>query len=235
MDTDRLSKNRLWHGALLGGIINAIKCAESASFDSVRQWVDNDYVRDGGDPRLGAVRFEHGLQSSDGFLVGLFFDPQSKISAYHFRDYDLNSILAPIPSSLKQIANDMVKEYMLDDEDENEPVPLVTTAIWCEGENDVINSAIPWDEAFEEGASLIENELRGADEEAIAGWQANYGLSPSELEFGSALYRMRIAKPGVDIVLDDVFVDEVMRSGVNPWLGMCRHHLGCMRIYIYGS
>lgn len=193
------TKQKLWEGAIVGGITNALMSARSDLFGNFRQWSGNeythdgfDYVLDGMDGREGVIVFEHGWHDPEGCLVGLFFDANSKLSPYSTEEYDINKFLEGIPEFQREIATYAIKDY-LSEEDDGQIFPIVTAAFWNDGEALIGNAS--WQEIFTNGGSLIETELMGYSELSMGIWKKSYETDEAVFDLIVDLYKKRIDQP----------------------------------------
>lgn len=222
-------KQELWEGCVLGGVVNAVMSAESDLFSRFRRWNNDAYVLDGLDGRQGVVVFEDGLRSANGRIVGLFFDANSDLSPFRSTDYELNTFVRDMPAMQREMATRAIDRFLLDIEDDT-TISLVTSAFWSR-DPDVVGSR-SWDEVLRNGASLIEAEIQGGNEAAVARWTTSYKMSPTQAAIVLELFHLRIAYPGDDITLETGFVHRLNQiTSDSRSADACRDLLAYMRLF----
>lgn len=230
MQPEHFSRERLWEGCILGGIINAILCARSASYDLAREWTDDTYFLDIQDGREGLVFFEHGWRRPrDGCFIAMFFDPMSELGPQRVQAYDFGHFLAPMPRPQRELAIDVAKRCKLGDYKYND-TQAATAAIWA-NEGQPIQAIGSWDIAFRNGVYLISDELLGGTDASLKAWQQHYELSQFEISLAADLLRQRLLRLAGEIVLSETSVVKLRESAIDPALRSCRHHLSSLDIY----
>src|SRR5271165_1525315 len=161
-------KATVWSGAILGGIVNAVKTAEDLGFSSFSGWSRNTYVLRGGDGRDGAITFAGGHWYRDAPLVGAFFNVHGR----NFRDNAalLEHCFLGCPAYQRSLANGGALRFLLF---EGPRDIRVTAAFWDDG--DRVRASDAWDVQLANGVDLITAELIEDHDAALAAFQVDYG------------------------------------------------------------
>jgi hypothetical protein len=221
-------KEALWLGSVFGGIVTAVMSAKSDLYANFARWSENEYVLDGMDGREGVIVFEFGWRSGKGSLVGLFFDPNSELSPYRAASYEVARFLHGMSPGQRELVTPAYQGYMFN-KHEGDGVPEITAAFWSLDNH--LTANFPWEEVMRNGASLIENELKGYSDEAVAVWQSAYEMSSTQVALTVNLFQQRIGDPSVDIRLTNADVQQLKREAADERsFRACREALDAMGI-----
>src|SRR5579875_2729648 len=198
------TRAQLWRGATLRTIVAAVWVQEDPQSRAVR-WQDATYVRDDEQGTLGAVVF------AGERVAGAFFDHESERSPFADewrRDYDWRELVAGIPADLLALLEGQVLPFMVM-EYRNRQTPVLTAALWGEGDRLTSNEA--WADVFANGAFILDLEVLDP-EEALVESIRDYEFSPQQGTVVQSLYERKIAAAGRPI---EVLPDEqgVFRVG----------------------
>lgn len=143
---------QLWKGAILGTIAHAIRVTSNPDFSHEQSWDGSNYsVQDSMGSR-GTISFAKER------IVGVFFDKDSPRNPFRSgQAYDLDSLLAGMPTEHLSIANNEALQYVLQ-EYGGTAMPIITAAFWSAG--DYLTAAEPWSQVFVHGAHLIRIQLQ---------------------------------------------------------------------------
>ncbi|MGI8552105.1 MAG: hypothetical protein ACR2PL_15180 [Dehalococcoidia bacterium] len=183
---------RLWEGAILATVVQAIRQASSARRRYERRWEGRTYCLDDEQGGQGAVSF-----GGDG-LVGAFFDHESPRSPWAPGGrYPLDRLFAGIPASLFELAQRQIFPR-LSTEYEGKQIPLVTAAFWSK--DDSLTAAEPWSKVVEHNADLIRIEIM-EQSVALVGWEKESGFSSAQSAFVRSLFDRRMASSEQPVVV----------------------------------
>jgi hypothetical protein len=217
-------------GSVFGGIVTAIMSAQSDLYSHFCQWIENDYVLDGMDGREGVVVFEHGWRSENGCIIGLFFDLQSELSPYRSGNYDWNRFLREMPPRQRELATPAFEGYMLNTHQDN-GIAEITAALWSL--DDHLTTNVPWIEMIRNGGSLIEKELKGYSNDAIAHWQSSYEMSPMQVSLAVQLFQQRMIHASSSFQLTADIIQKLHRETADERsFRACQNGLAAMGIIL---
>jgi hypothetical protein len=221
----------LWRGAVLGGIVYAVKSAENALFASYRYWVGQDYVVTNMEGIDGMVSFdgERGER-----VVGTFFSSDSLRSPYRRPEtYDVDQFFRGMPPCHRCLLDTRRRPTV----EWDEGIPCVTSAFWDDGQ-EYLTAADPWDAVFNEGAKLVRIELTEDVHAAILEWERQAGMSPEQVRLTRSLFDRRMAQEYgmIDLTKAEVaFLRSTSErssdeGGNEERMTLCRHGLAAMGI-----
>lgn len=201
------TRRQVWNRAILGGIVTAVKTAETKTFACFEGWSGNHYVLNGVDGREGIITFAGGHWYPEAPLVAVFHDVHSKRYRCD-REINLARMFVGCPTFQRALA-DQVALYHLELEGRHR----VTAAFWNVGKH--ITGVDSWKVMVKHGASLIENGLLVGTTAAVARFTEGSGLSAEQAAFCRSLYERKFACPPARIILnpdevaflDSTFVD----------------------------
>lgn len=116
-------------------------------------------------------------------------------------------LLERIPLALKPLALALPS---LTFDDRGAAVRLVTSIFWSGLPDEHAASCESWEDVFENGASLIENELLG-EQAALAAWAADMALGNAEMALVAAVYRRRLASAPEEVMLTHAETEQLSR------------------------
>ncbi len=214
MDEVRPRKTSLWRGAILGGIITAIKSAENRFFATCCGWAEDSYALNGGDGRQGVVIFQEGNHSDRGILVGVFFDPNGPRWRGRESDHvDLDKLFQGCPAPQRRLA-ELIALPFLEYQPLGPGVYLATAVFWDDGE--FLAASDPWDLLLRNGGSLLTKELIEDLDAALTEWNNDCQLSPNQVELALLLFKQKTAKPERPITLTRAQVDFLRSTFRDP-------------------
>ena len=193
---NRLERNpaELRRGCVLATLAHAIFTARSPELANEQSWDGPNYNLQDSQGAIGTVTFD------DRATVGAFFDAHSArnplSSDVH---YEHSTLLAEMPAGVKSLADRETLQYLLQ-EYEGTKVPLITSVFWSDG--DELVAPEPWQDAFANGAHLIQTQLRPTDE-AIEVWRDHYELSTRQVELLRSLVATVSASEGILVMSED--------------------------------
>src|SRR5271165_1853818 len=161
-------KATVWSGAILGGIVNAVKTAEDLGFSSFSGWSRNTYVLRGGDGRDGAITFAGGHWYPDAPLVGAFFNIHGR--NFHDDPALLEYCFRGCPAYQRSLANGGALRFLLF----TGPNAIRATAAFWD-ECDRVSASDSWDVQLANGVDLIAAELIEDHDAAMAAFQDDCG------------------------------------------------------------
>jgi hypothetical protein len=180
------TQDRLRHGAILGTIAHAIWVARQPLLAAAQSWDGQVYLLNDSSGTLGTISF------AESQLVGVFFDSHSERSPFSTGEpYALDDYLRQMPAPLAKLAHDETLRYMLQ-EHEGKDVPIITAALWSEGEQLVSHEA--WASVRDNGGHIIRIQLMDT-EDALGAWRDDMELSAAEVDLARALYERRMSHP----------------------------------------
>jgi hypothetical protein len=106
-------------------------------------------------------------------------------------------LLERIPLELKPLASALPS---LTFDDNRAAVTLATSIFWSGLSDKYATSCEPWEDVFDNGASLIERELLG-EEAALAALAADMALRDAEIGLVASVYRRRLANTLGEVML----------------------------------
>jgi hypothetical protein len=196
------TKRAIWNRAILGGIVNAIKTAESESFACFEGWHRNHYLLNGVDGREGIITFGGGHWYPDAPVIAVFHDVHSD-RFYSNQELDLERYFIGCPAYQRSLAEQAALSF-LELEYEGRLLHRVTTAFWDEGE--FVTAVDPWDTIVANGASLINKSTTEDLSHAMDEFAENYLMTDDQIALAKSLFERKIACPPAIIKLS---MDEV--------------------------
>lgn len=184
------TKWTLWSGAIVGGIVNAIMTAQSASYAPFREWFRNHYALNGADGREGVITFAGGHWYADGPLIGLFYDVHSKRGWP--REQEVEPVFRGCPAYQRSLADQQALRTLRLEID-GQTVYRISTVFW--DQEDCLAAIEPWEQVMANGASLICEELTEGCDSAISHFQEAYQMSPEQMAFAEMLFKRKIQRP----------------------------------------
>ena len=171
-----------------------------------RSWNDSIYCVTDSQGTSGAIAFGEDRRQ----FVAVFFAEQSIRSPF-LRDgaaADAGaSLLERIPLALKPLA---VALPPLTFDAEGAAVSLATSIFWSGWPDEYATSCEPWQDVLDNGASVIERELR-SEQAALTAWAADMALGSAEMALVATLHRRRLANTRGEMVLTDLEVEQLCR------------------------
>jgi hypothetical protein len=196
-------KHNLWRGVILHSIINATMVAKSAGFANGFSWDGTNFVLQKGDGTNGAVVF------AEDCVVGVFFDPDSHFSPYKAKkETDLDVFFKGASPLKREFAHSHPLRYNWQ-KINNILKPVITAAFWDSG--DKLISSFPWKEVLQNGAHLIENELKDIPQ-AMAAWSEAYEMNKDQITFAHRLFQQKNTDPKATIHLTRSDVDWLKKT-----------------------
>lgn len=163
---------RLWAGAVLGTIANAVRAVAEPAESYGQYWDGDVYVLEPSTDQFGAVAF------SEEAAVGVLYDRE-----YTDEPTDVAPIFEGMPADLHRLKRRAL-QYMV-----TGPVcdtrPRATTGFWTDDGAFAANA--PRDEVERRGGHLLRCQWM-APERACEGWQECYGLSDPQVEVMGELF-----------------------------------------------
>jgi hypothetical protein len=230
MSTPFPKKSVVWSGAILGGIVHAVKCNEV--YFVFGSWSCNHYVLNGVDGREGVITFAGGHWYPDAPLVAVFHNIHG--GRFRIPEKDpLELYFRGCPPYQRSLAEQLALPYLRSDH-HGIPLHRVTAAFWDEGE--YVTAADPWDLVLANGADLLSDEFIEDREAAFAALRTNSGLSPDEEALARSLFERKMASPAAGVEMtpaEAAWVAE--RAGNETFLERCRQRFEEIGIYMPNS
>jgi hypothetical protein len=205
----------LWNGAVLGGIINAVKTAEAPDVAHYRQWIRNNYILNGGDGREGVITFAGGHWYSKGPLVGVFSNVHSRRSpVVPPHEWSTEQALRGAPQYQRDLADQSALTY-LELEVCGRTDPRVTAAFW-DDDHGYLTAPDPWETVLEHGANIIEDECIEDLDLALERARISDGMCEEQVSFVRALFERKTAHPPKRLLLSDAEADWLRSQSSDP-------------------
>lgn len=184
----------LHHGAILGGIVTAIKACEDVTFSTFRHWRSSDYLAYDGQGTDGVVSFV------DGLIVGLVHTAHSDRNRARCHDPDsLKSMLfRGMPVVHRARAELLASTYLRMGNDER---ASFTTAFW--DENGLLVAAESWDNVIASGGFIFDNELIEDKNLSMRRWENAIEMTPEQVTLSWRLYQRRVANFPQRIIMSE--------------------------------
>jgi hypothetical protein len=217
----------LYNGCVFAAIVNAITIPRFPDLAFEHSWDGRNYsVQDGMGSR-GTVSF------SDIGYVGVFFDEHSKRSPYRkVSSYSVDSFFVGAPDALRNLAENEALQYVIDELNGIDQ-PVITAVFWSDGNNNIIEYAVTWDDLVTDGGHLIERQLLPIDE-AIARWRLDKDMTSTEIALAHSIYASRIGESTGILALDLPTSTTLSRlTGTTENLESIKESLGELNITLY--
>lgn len=157
----------------------------------------------GGDGREGLITFAGGHWYPQAPLVGVFHDVHS--SRYNnVVEADLEQFFKGCPSYQRSLAEQAALPFLCL-EYNGKVLHHVTGAFWDKEE--LLTAADDWEIMLENGVDLLNREMIEDWEEALAGFQVDYGMSHEQVAFARSLFERKMARPPARIELSRAEVE----------------------------
>jgi hypothetical protein len=181
-------------GCVLATLAHAIFTAHSPELANEQSWDGQNYNVQDSQGAIGTVTF------GESRTLGAFFDSHSERNPISHGTRDAQAaLLSEMPTDVTALANRETLQYLLQ-EYEGTTVPLVTSVFWSDDESFVAPE--PWQEAFSNGAHLVRNQLRPANE-AIEIWRSHYEFSTQEVTLLRSLFAEATERSGTTVMSKD--------------------------------
>ena len=206
---------RLWQGAVLATIANAIFRAVDDSFVGGRTWNGSHYWLNDDQGAFGVVGFRDSMALRDWRIVALLCDSNTDRSGWEPGTHppDWRPRLAGMPADLRAWAERDLLDYMRQvplEDGSGTLAPLITAAFWSDGDRLAANE--PWSEVLKYGAHVLSTELMEFDE-AVEELQGDYLLFPDQVELLVSLYERKMADPSTPVVVQREGLEVLFADG----------------------
>jgi hypothetical protein len=229
MNTPFPKKAVVWNGAILGGIIHAVKC--DGLYFILGSWRCNHYVLKGLDGREGVITFAGGHWYPDAPLVGVFHDVHS--DRYGSEEEDLERYFYGCPVYQRSLAEQLALSYLRLDF-HGTIRHRVTAVFWDEAE--YITAADPWDVVLANGVDLLGDVFIEDRDAAFAALRINCDLSPDEEALARSLFERKMASPAAGVEMTPTEAALVAEhAGNETFLERCRQQFEEIGIYMPNS
>ncbi len=178
----------LWPGSVLASIAHAIFTCRNPSLAHEQSWDGETYnIQDSAGSRASVSFVDRGQR-----YVGVFFYEASDRNPFSGGgEYSLDQFFIGCPRALRDLANREALQYALQ-EYNGKSQPIITAALWADGEGEFVQAAEPWQVANENGAMLIANQFMDPNA-GLKSWQADYDLSDDEVSFIESIWLRKMA------------------------------------------
>ena len=219
----------VWRGAILGGIVNATKVAESTSYGHFAAWNCLHYILNDGSGNEGVLAFAGGHWYPDAPLVGVFHQVHSPRFSVDRDEIGLESVFRNCPPYQRALADYAL--YYLQLDYHGKTLHRVTAAFW--DDRDYLVAADPWGEVRQHGADLIDNELIEDIKGALGRWQQGYQMTSEQLFFVDQLFQRKMARPAGLIELTRAQAEWLQSMAGDPkTMKSCRQQFRALGILV---
>lgn len=184
-------KDQLWRGCILAALAHAIMVAHYPDQSNEHSWDDINYsVQDSAGAR-GTITFD------SKYCVAAFRNDKSKRLSLNSDFKEAKRYFEGAPEEVIKAAQTEALQYLLDNVD-GKTMPLITTAFW--GTDNNLFAVDTFDEMYENGGFLLENQVRDLDE-AVEAWREYYDMSPQQTKLLISIYKRKIENPNEMLIL----------------------------------
>ncbi|MFJ7554596.1 hypothetical protein ACIQXZ_11940 [Bacillus thuringiensis] len=202
IDVDR---EKLWNGCILKSIAHAISVAHYPESSYENTWDGFNYNMQNGSGAQGTITFH-----PEYCVIGL----QDFESERFDNKADALIYFEEAPKKVIEIAQKETLQYLLEDGDEEDTIPLITTGFWIEENGAYSMERI---EGIEDnGGQLLEKQLMDVTS-AIELLEEEYELTEEQLKLLILLYEMKIKSPNKVIKLSE---NEIAMIGTDDVEGL---------------
>lgn len=213
---------QLWQGSLLATIAHAISIAKDPELAYEHSWHGSNYSLQNSMGVRGTIVFD------GGDFVAVFFDAHSTRNPFRSEmSYNYDFYFVGMPAALQPLS-DSASMHILEDY-YGLIMPVVTAAFWGHGTD--VTAVEPWLEVVRHGAHLVHTNVLPPTT-AIAEWQENYELVPSQVALLGSLFGRRMTTESTAVVVLEPWEQDIMMAFGTEGIDQSRELLASIGIIL---